>query len=216
MAARSGRWYLKIRNHRVEIRYNGAGAAALQLRFQRPFMIAILVLFLAALSRLIPHLLHNVAYNFTAVGAGLLYFGSKRPRWQVVLAVAVMGLMDVYLTTQVYGYAFQLRGYLVTWVWYAVVCLLGSGLLRRITLGRVIAGVLASSTSFFLASNFMVWLSSGMYPHSVAGLASCYAAAVPFYGNDLISTAFFAGVFFGVPAWYRQPRDRHMVFISKA
>jgi hypothetical protein len=163
-------------------------------------MLAILILFLAALSRLVPHQIHSVAFNFTAVGAGLLFFGSRRPRWETVLAVAVMGLSDVYLTTQVFHYPFHVRGYLVTWAWYAAVCLMGSGLLRKVTTVRVVAGVLASSTSFFLLSNFMVWLGSRMYPHSVAGLGACYAAGLPFYGNDLMSTAIFAGAFFGLPA----------------
>ena len=167
-------------------------------------MLAILVLMLAALSRLLPHVFHGMAYNFTAVGAGLLFFGSRRPRWQAVLAVAVMALMDVYLTTKVYGYAFHVSGYLMTWAWYAAVCLTGSVLLRKVTALRVAGGVLASATSFFLLSNFMVWVSAAsvgsvMYPHSVAGLASCYAAALPFYGNDLISTGVFAAAFFGLP-----------------
>jgi hypothetical protein len=60
--------------------------------------------------------------------------------------------------------------------------------------------VLATSTSFFLLSNFMVWLGSRMYPHTAAGLGACYAAGLPFYGNDLMSTALFAGAFFGLPA----------------
>jgi hypothetical protein len=162
-------------------------------------MIALFVLFVAALSRLLPHMLHGMAYNFTAVGAGLLFFGSRRPRWQVAMAVAVMGLMDVYLTTQVYHYAFHVQQYLVTWAWYAAVCLLGSGLLRKPTLLRVVGGVLGSATSFFLVTNFMVWAQSAMYPHSAAGLPDCYAAGLPFYGNDLISTSIFAAAFFGLP-----------------
>jgi hypothetical protein len=162
-------------------------------------MLAILILFLAALSRLVPHFVHSVPFNVTAVGAGLLFFGSRRPRWQTVLAVAVMGLMDVFLTTQVYHHPFHLRGYLVTWAWYAAVVLMGSGLLRKVTVGRVVAGVLASSTSFFLLSNFMVWAGSEMYPHTAAGLGACYYAGLPFYGNDVLSTALFAGLFFGLP-----------------
>jgi hypothetical protein len=118
-------------------------------------MLAILILIAAALSRLLPHTIHGVAYNFTAVGAGLLFFGSRRPRWQAVLAVAVMGLMDIYLTTHIYGYSFHVSGYLATWAWYGAVCLLGSALLRKVTVLRVVAGVLASATSFFLLSNFM-------------------------------------------------------------
>jgi hypothetical protein len=168
-------------------------------------MLAFLVLLLAALSRLLPHVFHGMAYNFTAVGAGLLFFGSRRPRWQAVLAVAVMALMDVFLTTKVYGYAFHISGYLVTWAWYAAVCLIGSVLLRKVTVLRVVGGVLASATSFFLLSNFMMWANSpsfgaaAMYPHSFGGLMTCYAAGLPFYGNDLMSTGVFAAAFFGLP-----------------
>ncbi len=163
-------------------------------------MLAIAVLLLAALSRLVPHVNHAVAFNFTAVGAGLLFFGSRAPRWQAVLAVAVMGLMDVYLTTQVYHYPFHVSGYLATWAWYAAVCLMGSALLRKVTVLRVAAGVLVSATSFFLLSNFMVWAGGHMYAHSMAGLVNCYVNGLPFYGNDLLSTALVASVLFGLPA----------------
>jgi hypothetical protein len=30
-------------------------------------------------------------------------------------------------------------------------------------------------------------------------LVSCYAAGLPFYGNDLVSTGVFAAAFFGLP-----------------
>lgn len=168
-------------------------------------MLAILILVLAALSRLLPHIFHNLAFNFTAVGAGLLFFGSRRPRWQTVLAVAVMALMDVYLTTKVYGYAFHISGYLMTWAWYAAVCLTGSVLLRKVTALRVLGGVLASATSFFLLSNFTVWANSAslgtaaMYPHTLSGITACYVAALPFYGNDLLSTGLFSAAVFGLP-----------------
>lgn len=167
-------------------------------------MFAYLILLMAALSRLVPHQFHGVAFNFTAIGAGLLFFGSRRPRWQALVAVVVMALMDVYLTTQVFGYPFQVRGYLVTWAWYAAVCLLGSVLLRKVTVLRVVAGVLASSTSFFLLSNFVVWIGGGMYDHSLHGLGMCYVNALPFYGNDLVSTGLFAAAFFGFPVVVRQ------------
>jgi hypothetical protein len=163
-------------------------------------MLAIAVLLLAALSRLIPHVNHAIAFNFTAVGAGLLFFGSRAPRWQAVLAVAVMGLMDVYLTTQVYHYPFHVSGYLATWAWYAAVCLMGSALLRKVTVLRVVGGVLASATSFFLLSNFMVWAGGHMYAHTIYDLGMCYANGLPFYGNDLLSTALAASVLFGLPA----------------
>ena len=162
-------------------------------------MIAYIVLILAALSRLVPHALHGTGMNFTAVGAGLLFFGSRRPRWQAAAAVAILATTDFYLTRFVYGFPFEVKEYLVTWAWYGAVCLFASGLLRKVTALRVAAGVIASATSFFLLSNFMVWIASGTYPHNASGLVACYVAALPFYANDLISTAAISAVLFGLP-----------------
>jgi hypothetical protein len=161
-------------------------------------MTAFLVLFAAALSRLLPHhYFHAAGINFTAVGAGLLFFGSRRPRWQAAIAAALMALTDVYLTRYVYGFAFHLSGYLITWAWYALVCLAGSSLLQKISVLRVATGVLTSSLSFYLLADIMPFFA--MYPHTLKGLAACYAAALPFLWNDLVSTAFFAAILFGVP-----------------
>ena len=162
-------------------------------------MFAYLILLLAAVTRLLPHALHGTGLNFTAVGGGLLFFGARRSRWQAPVAVVVMALTDVYLTRVVYGFPFHVTSYLITWCWYAAVCLLGWGLLRRATVARVAAAVFGSATGFFLLSNFAVWMGSGMYPHSAAGLGACYVAAVPFYANDLVSTGLTATVLFGLP-----------------
>ncbi len=168
-------------------------------------MSAYLVLVFAVLSRILPHTFHATGMNFTAVGGSLLFFGARRSRWQALIAMAVLAATDFYLTVYVYGYAFHASEYLVTWAWYGAVCLMGAGLLRQgaglRSAGAVRAGlaVLASSTSFFLISNFMVWMSSGMYARSASGLAVCYGAAVPFYANDLVSTAMTVAVLFGLP-----------------
>lgn len=161
-------------------------------------MLAYVILLIALLSRLLPPLLHLTPMNLTAVGGSLLFFGARRPRWQSAVAVAALMVTDYMLTVYAYHYPFQVRSYVVTWVWYAGVCLLGSGLLRRATFLRVLAGAAASATSFFLLSNFVVWMGK-MYPHSAAGLSACYVAALPFYRNDLVSTGIVAGVLFGVP-----------------
>ena len=180
-------------------------------------MLAYIVLLLAVLSRILPHAFHAVNWNFTAVGGGLLVFGSRMGSGQgsaargfhwttaakLASALAVLMATDYYLTVYAFGYPFLLRGYLVTWVWYAAVCLLGMGILRKPSVLRVAMGTLASATSFFLLSNFAVWAGGGfeaMYPHSLAGLGACYVAALPFYRNDLVSTAITAGALFGLPA----------------
>ncbi len=170
-----------------------------------------LVLLLAALSRLLPHALHGVGLNFTAVGGGLLYFGARRSRSFALLGGAVMALTDVYLTRVVYGVPFHPRAYAVTWAWYVGVGLLGAALLRRTTAGRVAGAVFCSATSFFVLSNLMVWVGGGLYPHTFNGLLACYGMAVPFYANDLVSTGLTAGALFGLPV-----AAHHLVTIWRA
>jgi hypothetical protein len=162
-------------------------------------MLSYLVLLAALLSRLLPPVLHLTAWNFTAVGGSLLFFGARRPRWQAAIAVLALMVTDYLLTVHAYHCAFHVSGYLVTWAWYAGVCLLGHQMLRRPSAVRVAGAALVSATSFFLLSNFVVWLGS-MYAHTVAGLSACYTLALPFYRNDLLSTGLTAGVLFGLPA----------------
>ena len=164
-------------------------------------MTAYLVLLLAAFSRLMPHMFHMPGIGFTAVGGGLLFFGARRGRWQTVIAVLALMATDYYLTVFAYHYPFHARSYVVTWIWYAAVCLLGHQMLSAKTSGmRVVGAVLTSTVSFFLLSNFIVWSAGAMYPHSVAGLAACYVAAIPFFANDVMSTAITVGALFGLPA----------------
>jgi hypothetical protein len=174
-------------------------------------MTAYLVLLLAVLSRVLPHAFGTTSVGFTAVGGGLLFFGARRSRWQTAIAVLAMMATDYYLTVFAYRYPFHASGYVVTWAWYAAVCLGGHQMLRGTATKagdqrkgpsalRVAGAVMASATSFFVLSNFVVWAGSAMYAHNAAGLAACYVAAIPFYANDVMSTAVTAGALFGLPA----------------
>ena len=164
-------------------------------------MAAYLVLLFAVLSRILPHAFSTTSVGFTAVGGGLLFFGARRSRWQVIIAVLALIATDYYLTVYAYGYSFHASSYLVTWGWYAAVCLMGHQMLRgKPSALRVVGAVLASSTSFFLLSNLVVWFGSAMYPHTAAGLATCYIATIPYYANDAMSTAITVGALFGLPA----------------
>jgi hypothetical protein len=167
-------------------------------------MVAYLVLLFAVFSRFLPHIFSTTAIGFTAVGGGLLYFGARRSRWQTIIAVLALMGADYYLTVFAYGYAWHTSAYLVTWIWYAAICLLGHQMLSgKPSALRVAGGVAASATSFFILSNLAVWMGSVMYPHTAAGLSACYVAAIPFYANDLISTGLTAGALFGIPALAR-------------
>jgi len=167
-------------------------------------MPAYLLLLVAVLSRLLPH---GGWMNFTAVGGALLYFGARRSWREMLAPLAVLMATDYYLTVFSYHYSFTWQSYLPTWAWYVAAMALGQILLRaKTTVVRLGAGALLGPTSFFLISNYAVWAGGGMYPHTAAGLSTCFIAALPFYRNDLISTAIVAGLAFGVPVLVRRLR----------
>lgn len=166
-------------------------------------MSAYLLLILAVLSRVVPH---PDWLNFTAVGGSLLFFGARRPLRHAVLPVAVLAATDFYLTAFFYRYPFHISDYLLTWAWYAAVVVLGHFLLaKNASALRVGSAVLIAPTSFFLITNFAAWVgATTLYPRSLAGLGMSYAAGLPFYRNDLVSTAAVTALVFGVPALARQ------------
>ena len=165
-------------------------------------MPAYLLLLVAVLSRVLPH---PDWLNFTAVGGMLLYFGARRSWREMIAPLAALMATDYFLTVYSYHYAFAWQGYLPTWGWYVAAMVLGHILLHAKTnFARVTAGVVLGPTSFFLVSNFAAWMTIGMYPKTAGGLATCYAAGLPFYRNDVLSTAIVAGVVFGVPALVRR------------
>jgi hypothetical protein len=163
-------------------------------------MPAYLLLVVAVLSRILPH-----APNCTALGGALLYFGARRSWREMLAPLAVLAATDYFLTVYSYHYTFVWQSYLLTWAWYAMAMALGRILLAsRTTVLRVGAGALLGPTSFFLVSNYVVWASGWMYPRTMDGLSTCYLAGVPFYRNDVLSTALVAGLAFGVPVLVRR------------
>jgi hypothetical protein len=170
-------------------------------------MSAFLLIVVAVVSRILPH---AGWFNFTAVGGSLLYFGARRPLRQAAWAILPLMATDYYLTVFAYRMAFHAQEYAITWLWYLAALVLGSLLLRqRTTPLRVVSGAVLASTSFFAVSNYAVWAGSGMYPHTLGGLTTCYAAALPFYRNDVISTLVVSGLAFGIEALVRRSREAH-------
>lgn len=162
-------------------------------------MAAYLLIVFAVLSRVVVSS-HMHWLNFTAVGGSLLYFGARRPLREALWPVLALMASDYCLTTLVYRYPFHADAYLITWMWYAAVLVLGRIMLRRkVTVARVIAAPLLASTSFFIVIDYAVWAGGAIYPHTMAGLGACYIAALPFYRNDVLSTLLVTGLAFGIP-----------------
>lgn len=175
-------------------------------------MPAYLLLVFAILTRVVPH---PGWLNFTALGGTLLYFGARRSRREMLVPLAALMATDYCLTVFSYHYTFAWSAYVTTWAWYLAAMFLGFILLKSETTWlRFGAAVVLGPTSFFLISNYAVWMVSShtpwvagdMYQHTFSGLLTCYEAGVPFYRNDLVSTTIVAGLAFGVPVLVRKMR----------
>jgi hypothetical protein len=153
-----------------------------------------LLIFGAALLRLtVSH-----PYNFVPIFSCLLFFGANRPKRELAIPLFALIGVDIFLTIHQYGYQLT-SGHAVTWMWYLAVLILGAGMLRNsISTPRVIGASLLASVSFFLVSNFTVWAEWGMYPKTFSGLGICYAAALPFFRNSLVSETTFSLLIFGI------------------
>jgi len=75
--------------------------------------------------------------------------------------------------------------------------LLGGLLRRKMTFSRMAASVTIPATAFWLVSNFAVWCFRDLYPHTAAGLVTCYAAAIPFFRSMLVGDLFYVTLIFG-------------------
>lgn len=137
-------------------------------------------------------------YNVVPVFSCLLFFAATRPAKEYALPLSVLVGVDIFVTTQMYGYRLTFDA-AVVWTWYLIVMLLGSGVLRRSRSCLRVAGCsILASVSFFLVSNYAVWAVWQMYPRTLAGLDRCYVAALPFFRNSLTSELVFSMLFFGL------------------
>jgi uncharacterized membrane protein (UPF0136 family) len=156
-------------------------------------MLAYVFVVFAVVIRFIPH-----PWQFTPVAASLLFFGARGSKKQLWLPVVLMAISDVLLNKFVYAYPIG-WDQLVIWAWYAAILWLGTGLRNRQKPLPIIGAALASSISFFVITNFMVWAAGTMYPMNWGGLLTCYDAGVPYFRHTLEGDLIFTGAFFLAP-----------------
>lgn len=141
----------------------------------------------AATLRLVPH-----PPNFSPIDAMALFSGAYLGRRGAVAFAAPLGAL--FLSDLVIGFY---PGMAVNYLAVAMVVLLGSFLLRRVSVMRLFGAAISASLLFFLVSNFGVWATSGMYPLTAGGLAACYVAGIPFFQNTLAGDLFYSALLFG-------------------
>lgn len=141
----------------------------------------------AAAMRLLPH-----PPNFSPIAAMALFSGAYLPRRALafVAPFAALLLSDALLGGFYAGMEF-------VYLSFGLTVLIGWAIAGRKSPLAIGGAAVASSILFFALTNFGVWLLSGMYPPTLAGLSACFVAAIPFFQNTLAGDLLFTALLFG-------------------
>lgn len=138
----------------------------------------------AVLTRLWPH-----PWNATAIGALALFSGSQfKNSWlATLLPVAALLVSDFAL-----GF-------------HATMPFVYGALILTVLMGQSVktsplwlgGASLVSSVSFFIISNFGVWLVAGLYPRNWAGFITCFEMALSFFRGQWVGDLVYTAIVFG-------------------
>jgi len=140
----------------------------------------------AAALRLVPH-----PPNFSPIDAMALFSGAYLGRRSIAFVAPLAALL---LSDAVLGFY---HGVATVYATVALIVVIGWWLSSRRTPLRIAAAAVASSITFFVITNFGMWLFSGFYPVTYAGLIACYTAAIPFFQNTVAGDLFYSVLLFG-------------------
>jgi hypothetical protein len=134
---------------------------------------------LCVVLRVVPH-----PPNLAPVGATAVMAGRTMPRWAAILTVIVAMFVGDVLLSWTRGYPIVNVTTPFVYAGFAIQALLGRALVRR--RGGAIAAAVLGACAFFVISNFGLWLTGDFFPHTPAGLSTCFVAAIPYFERTLL------------------------------
>jgi uncharacterized protein DUF6580 len=149
-------------------------------------ILAAVMIILAAVVRILPH-----PWNFTPIGAMAIFSGAMFRDRRVAFFFPLVALFAGDLFVGIH------RLIPVVYASFLVSVLIGTWLANRRGIFRIGGAVFLGALQFFLVTNFAIWRVFDTYPHTPAGLAACYFAGLPLFGNTLAGDALYATLFFG-------------------
>jgi hypothetical protein len=141
---------------------------------------------LGAGARLVPH-----PWNFTPMMAIGLFAGSQARKASTGILATLLALV---VSDAVLGFY---SGFCYVYAATLIPVLLGRVIRNRNGAAGIAVAALASSLSFFVITNFMVWVTGQLYPRTIVGLSECFLAGIPFYRNQALGDAVYTVAIFG-------------------
>lgn len=151
------------------------------------FLFILSVIFIGAMLRLIPHW-----PNFTPIAAIALFGGTYLKRKDLAFIIPIVAML---LSDAIIGFHEVM---IPVYISFLIIVSMGFLLRKKLGALNILSASLASSTIFYLITNYGSWL-TGMMPYSpdFSGLLQAYIAGLPFFLNGIIGDVFFVSVFFG-------------------
>jgi len=144
-------------------------------------ILAVILIVVAAISRLIPH-----PPNFAPIASLAIFGGSviANKKYALILPLGALLLSDILFELFTSTQGFYDISQTFVYGAFILITLLATRIKQPNT-KNVLFACLWGGVIFFVLSNFGVWLTGEFYPKTFTGLIACYEAAIPFYKNDL-------------------------------
>jgi hypothetical protein len=148
------------------------------------FFVAIALIILSIGSRFF-----SLPPNFSPIMAVALFSGAffANKKTAILIPIIAMFISDLFIglhSTMISVYAS-----------FGIIAFIGTKM-KEVSFKNVLGSSILSAVIFFTVTNFGVWV-AGWYGYTLAGLATCFEMAIPFFRNTLSSTVIYSGLLFG-------------------
>jgi len=161
----------------------------------------VLMILATALYRIIPNRTFGFAPQIAvAIFAGALFNSNKKyafllPLISMLISDGIFQLLYLNGLSTIPGfYSGQFLNYIL---FIGLTCF--GFFIKNNNIASIAGASLAAPTTYFLLSNFLVWIGGGGYHHpkTMEGLMLTLTDGLPFYKGSLLATGMFSVIFFG-------------------
>jgi uncharacterized membrane protein len=145
------------------------------------------------LARIIPH-----APNLTPYTSLILLMGYQFSRRNSLLITLISLFLSDLCLALLFGYPIFGLWSLFTYSGFLTMAFASHYLHHHRTTLHIAGFALSSVFVYWAWTNFGTWLIGGLYPHSAAGLLTCFIAGLPFLQASILSALIFVPLFFGL------------------
>ncbi len=172
---------------------------------------ATLIICAGILTKIIPHF-----PNFSPEIVFALYLGirsSKGLAWMYILLMAIVS--DI-----LFGWQNPAYSSFGNWTIFTYSALLAIGWIGT-TIKKKVFGVAfmwvscAATITYWLWTNFGVWLIAGIYPQTLTGFVACYTLALPFLANSLAASFAWCAIIVACKYYIPKNKLKHEAYTTR-